>query len=363
MPFLMHGIASFGLTLLNGRQRIWLASLKMDLAREESPPFLSIFMHIVFNTCRLMLHRPRMMEAIRRCHSNAKYDVDFKICDVVTLETARILIEVVLPEPKIFLHMSSFLPFFLFQSCLSHIMIAQVPNFDRIMHNGCFRTHMQIKALDFLGHYSFMAKPLATTLRCIVELCSVTRDGTKERIWRRRQMQKAGIIPPDVVGTKEDYDPVMEDAAMFAKSSSVAANLVSDVSAAAALAINGDPLLYGAEPVHLIDDFPAADALKMHGPFQDPGDFKVEPPPPEFTTNGDENVTGFFASSMSGVDSGFIPSSVLSGFSDLSVTKNPLPNALFSPEMLPPNLPSMSSFTSLMNMTFPPSLDTVSTPP
>ncbi|KAJ3207963.1 hypothetical protein HDU67_007105 [Dinochytrium kinnereticum] len=212
----------------------------------------------------------------------------FMICDAATLEVARILIEVVLPEQRILNHMNSLLPYFIFQSCLIHIMIAQVPNTDRVMHQGCFRTHMQIKALDLLGDYSFIAKPLATTLRCIVELAHVTKDGTMERIWRRRQMQKAGIIPLDPLKARGDvYDPVLENADSMSKSVSVAANLATDVAAAAALAVTGDPLVLGAEPVHLIQEIPASSALKMHGPFPDTGEFKVEPLPEEIAISGE----------------------------------------------------------------------------
>ncbi|KAI8830357.1 fungal-specific transcription factor domain-containing protein [Chytridium lagenaria] len=98
-----------------------------NLSIDTAPPYLVIFLHVVFNTCRLMLHRPLMMDAIKRCHSIAKHNVDFKICDMLTLETARILIEVILPSPKTLNYLPSFLPYFIFQSCLSHILIAQIP--------------------------------------------------------------------------------------------------------------------------------------------------------------------------------------------------------------------------------------------
>ncbi|KAJ3103338.1 hypothetical protein HDU97_010243 [Phlyctochytrium planicorne] len=267
---------------------------EIDLSMHPRPPMLTIFIHLVYNTCRSLLHRQPMMDVIKACHSNAKFDADFKICDQSTLENARILIEVLLAEPKSLMHMNSFLPYFIFQSCLVHIMIAQVPDVDRVLHTGCFRTRMHIQSLEMLGEYSYTAKPLATTLKCLIELASITREGTKERIWRRRQMQKAGIIPPDEpkdvalygeaaqvlnekslkvvqslgVKVKEEvYDAVQEDAKRLAESPDVAVKLVKDVAMATALAVGGDPWLVGAEPVNLVTEIKASDALKMHGPF------------------------------------------------------------------------------------------------
>ncbi|KAJ3110305.1 hypothetical protein HDU96_006732 [Phlyctochytrium bullatum] len=251
----------------------------MDLSIDTNPPFFAIFLQFMYNTCRSLLHRQAMMSTIRKCHSNAKFSPHFEICDMATLENARLALDVLLPQPKVLVHMCSFMPYFVFQSCIVHIMIAQVPNLERVMHHGCFRTHMQIKLLKLLGEHSYMAKPLATTLEAVVELAHLTIDGTKERIWRRRQMKAVGIIPEDadpVLAKREEVGPAGDEAARMASSPRVTMDLAQDMAVAAALAITGDPFAVGAEPVHLIDAVSPGDALKLHGPFKE-GEYDVVP--------------------------------------------------------------------------------------
>ncbi|KAJ3039627.1 hypothetical protein HDV00_012085, partial [Rhizophlyctis rosea] len=126
----------YQLSILDASLRDWFASLPdwmrtvgdvytNEIGSRNPPSWQIAYLHIFYHTCVILLHRPKMMIALREQPQSVQFSPPFIVCNSSAGEISAVISKVMATNPN-FYFFSPFTGFCIFQSGLIHVMAAQV---------------------------------------------------------------------------------------------------------------------------------------------------------------------------------------------------------------------------------------------
>ncbi|KAJ3041018.1 hypothetical protein HK097_002401, partial [Rhizophlyctis rosea] len=169
----------YQLSILDASLRDWFASLPdwmrtvgdvytNELGSRNPPSWQIAYLHIFYHTCVILLHRPKMMIALREQPQSVQFSPPFIVCNSSAGEISAVISKVMATNPN-FYYFSPFTGFCIFQSGLIHVMAAQVSNDPGIVKAAQRNVEVHVAALGGVAKYWFMGGRLHSVLRNLIE--------------------------------------------------------------------------------------------------------------------------------------------------------------------------------------------------
>ncbi|KAI8818752.1 fungal-specific transcription factor domain-containing protein [Fimicolochytrium jonesii] len=131
--------SDYQLSVLDASLREWFAALPdwmrelgnefvPELESRNPPPWSVVYLHMLYYTCVILLHRPKMLEALRQSSSGANalfQNPAFLVCVSSANSIASIASKMAIINPH-YIFMTSFVSFSIFQSGLVHLLCLQL---------------------------------------------------------------------------------------------------------------------------------------------------------------------------------------------------------------------------------------------